>query len=80
MAAFETLLNEVLGGRIASFDTAAAQHAAELMAQRRQHGRTVELRDTLIAGLALASRATLATRNTAHFEDSSIKLVNPWAA
>jgi hypothetical protein len=28
----------------------------------------------------LASRATLATRNTKHFEDLTISLVNPWEA
>jgi predicted nucleic acid-binding protein len=34
----------------------------------------------MIAGIVLAQRATLATRNTAHFEDAAIPLVNPWTA
>ena len=37
-------------------------------------------RDTMIAGIVLAQHATLATRNTAHFDDFSVPLVNPWVA
>jgi predicted nucleic acid-binding protein len=33
----------------------------------------------MIAGIALAHHATLATRNTAHFEDVSITIVKPCA-
>jgi len=45
---------------------------------RHKKGRPGELRDTLIAGIVLASNATLATRNTSHFDDLSIPVVNPW--
>ncbi|HEX4642334.1 MAG TPA: type II toxin-antitoxin system VapC family toxin [Candidatus Acidoferrales bacterium] len=76
--ALEALLVEDLGNRVAPFDTAAAQNAAILMASRRRAGRPVELRDTLIAGVALARHATIATRNSAHFEDLPIPVVNPW--
>jgi toxin FitB len=74
----ESVLREDIEGRCASFDIAAAEQAAELMALRRRSGRPVELRDTMIAGIALASRATLATRNTSHFEDLSVPVINPW--
>jgi len=47
----------------------AAEQSAELMASRQRMGRPVELRDTMIAAIVLARRATLATRNVAHFED-----------
>jgi predicted nucleic acid-binding protein len=76
--ALATLLDEKIQGRIASFDAAAAEQAAELMASRKAKGRPVELRDTMIAGIALASRATLATRNTSHFEDLSVPVIDPW--
>jgi hypothetical protein len=76
--ALATLLDEKIQGRIASFDVPAAEEAAELMALRKVKGRPVDLRDTMIAGIALASRATLATRNTSHFEDLSVPVVNPW--
>jgi len=37
-----------------------------------------DARDTLIAGIALARRATLATRNERHFQDLKLPLLNPW--
>jgi predicted nucleic acid-binding protein len=74
---FEQLLDKI-GARIAPFDVAAAQHAADLMSARRRKGRPVELRDTMIAGIVLAQNAALATRNTAHFEDLAVRVINPW--
>ena len=75
---FEAVLRDDIGGRVAPFDTAAAQFSADLMASRHKNGRPVELRDTMIAGIALACHATLATRNVLHFEDLSVPVVNPW--
>ena len=75
--AFEELLAR-LGQRVASFDVAAAGQASDLMAARHRKSRPVDLRDTMIAGIVLAQHATLATRNTAHFEDTAIPLINPW--
>ena len=75
--AFEGLL-QAIDYRIAPFDTDAAEHAGSLMASRQKKGRPGDLRDTMIAGIALAHRATLATRNTPHFDDLSVPLINPW--
>lgn len=75
---FEAMLREDLQGRYAVFDSAAAEQAAELMAKRKLKGRPVDFRDTMIAGIALATRATLATRNVSHFADLSTPIVNPW--
>ncbi|HEX6804732.1 MAG TPA: type II toxin-antitoxin system VapC family toxin [Terriglobales bacterium] len=75
--AFDSFL-ESIRNRIAAFDYDAAEHAAALMARRKQVGRPVELRDTMIAGIVLARHATLATRNTAHSQDTGIALVDPW--
>ena len=79
VAAFDHLLTNILEGRVAPFDAAAAREAANLMVVRHTRGRPVDLRDTMIAGTALACHATLATRNTVHFDDLSIPVVNPWA-
>jgi toxin FitB len=76
--ALAVLLGEKIQGRIAVFDMAAAEEAAELMARRKLKGRPVDSRDTMIAGIAQASRATLVTRNTSHFSDLSVPVVNPW--
>ena len=78
MASFERWLGEVVQQRIASYDEAAARRAAELAADRQRRGRPGELRDTMIAGIVLASHATLATRNTEHFDDIAKSVVNPW--
>ena len=77
-AAFMALLAEDLEGRVLAFDTAAADHAARLAGERRRTGRSVDMRDTQIAGICEARHATLATRNTRHFEDLRTPVVNPW--
>lgn len=77
---FERVLVDEIESRVAPFDTVAAQHAGDLMAVRHRKGRPGELRDTMIAGIVLASHARLATRNTSHFEDLSVPMVNPWSS
>lgn len=76
--AFARLLEAELKNRVLPLDSAAATHAAALAAARQQAGRPVDIRDTLIAGIALTRRATLATRNRRHFEGLTVPVVNPW--
>lgn len=78
--AFDTMLRDDLGDRIASFDATAAEEAAKLAARRQRRGRPVDLRDTQIAGIALARRASLATRNVRHFDGLNVTVVSPWTA
>ena len=79
-AAFARLLKEDLENRVLDFDSAAATEAASLAAMRQKNGRPVDMRDTQIAGIALARHATLATRNVRHFKDLRISVVDPWVA
>lgn len=76
--AFESVLSDDLANRVLDFDAVAAAAAARLAAVRQKAGRAVDLRDTLIAGIALARRATIATRNTRHFEGLDVPVVDPW--
>ena len=76
--AFDRVLNEDLSNRVLDFDAAAAAVAAQLAANRRRTGRMADLRDTLIAGIAQARRATIATRNVKHFEGLDVPVVDPW--
>ncbi|MGA2572311.1 MAG: type II toxin-antitoxin system VapC family toxin [Terracidiphilus sp.] len=78
VASFDHWLREIVQERIANYDYSAAQCAADLAAARQKRGRPGELRDTMIAGIVLASHATLATRNVKHFEDIAKSVVNPW--
>jgi len=80
MDLFERWLIEVVQGRIVNFDEAAARMAADMSALQKETGRPVDSRDTMIAGIVLASHATLATRNVKHFEDIAPSVVNPWEA
>jgi predicted nucleic acid-binding protein len=77
-AALSRLTNATFGGRIASFDSTAAEIAGHLAASRRRAGLTIDYRDTQIASIAMARRATLVTRNVRHFVGLEIELLDPW--
>ena len=76
---FEALLRGSLAGRVALLDRAAAEAAGVLAARRRMAGRSIDVHDTLIAGIALTRRAVVATRNVKHYQDVETGIVNPWA-
>ena len=78
--AFARALDDDFEGRILPFERSAAREAALIAARQRQGGRSIEIRDAQIAGIVAARRATLATRNTRHFADLGIALIDPWAA
>lgn len=64
--------------RTLPFDAAAAPYYAAVYAQRRAAGRPVTPQDAMIAAIALACDATLATRNVKAFGHTGVKLFNPW--
>ncbi len=74
-AAFAHLLKEDLENRVLDFDSTAATEAASLAAERHKAGRPVDMRDTQIAGIALARHGTLATRAVRHFTDLKVPIV-----
>jgi len=75
---FAALLTELLDGRVLAFDERAAREAGALAAARQRAGRVAEIRDVQIAGVALARKATVATRNVRHFVWPEVDVVNPW--
>lgn len=76
--AFERAVRQDLEGRVFDFDAAAAREAALVSAALRAQGRAVDIRDVQIAGIVAARNGKLATRNTKHFVDTGVALVNPW--
>jgi predicted nucleic acid-binding protein len=76
---FERLLSDDFEGRVQPFDLAAALAAGTIAATRQRAGQRVEIRDVQIAGIATARRASLATRNTRHFEATGIGVIDPWS-
>ena len=77
--AFEALLADDLLGRVLDFDADAAAQAAALSADLKKAGRPIEVRDSMICGIALARRARVATRNIRHFASTPVSIVNPWS-
>jgi predicted nucleic acid-binding protein len=78
--AFARMIEEDLEQRILPLDQSAAALAGVMAAQRRRAGRTVEIRDVLIAGIVSARKASLATGNGRHFEGLGLKIIDPWSA
>ncbi|WP_298332519.1 PIN domain-containing protein [Asticcacaulis sp.] len=74
--AFLTLL-EVLGA--VSLDESAAFKAGQFRAFRDATGRPSTASDMMIAGIAAAAGAQLATRNVKDFEGLPIIISDPWA-
>jgi predicted nucleic acid-binding protein len=78
--AFDQALAEDFEERVLPFDESAARAAGRLAAGLQRAGRTADVRDVQIAGIAMARKADLATRNVRHFEGLGLTLVDPWAA
>jgi predicted nucleic acid-binding protein len=78
-AAFERVLDEDLDQRVLAFDIAAADAAGAVVARSQRGGKPVEIRDAQTAGIALARKATVATRNVRHFKDLGVRLADPWS-
>jgi predicted nucleic acid-binding protein len=76
--AFDAVITEDLEDRVLAFDSAAADAAASLAVTYRRTGRQVDTSDIQIAGIAVARKATIATRNVKDFDDPSIQIINPW--
>lgn len=77
-AMFEICLVEDFHGRVIEFDINAASAAAALAAQLHRAGQTVDMRDLQIAGIAVAKKAILVTRNVKDFQQMNLPLINPW--
>ena len=67
-----------LGGRIAPFDRGAGLLGGVMAAALRSSGRGIDIRDLQIGAIVSFRGAVLATRNTRHFQDLGIPLVDPW--
>jgi toxin FitB len=70
--------NDLFRGRILPFDVAAAREYSLLAAYRLKKGRRIDLMDGLVAAIARAQGAMLATRNISHFVDLGLELINPF--
>jgi toxin FitB len=72
------VLTHIIANRVLPFDVVAALAAANLRANRRKAGKSADVPDTLIAGVAVANNCAIATRNVRHFAGFTIDVINPW--
>ena len=78
LAAVEKVFAEEFEGRILAFDEYAARAFAGIVATRDRAGRPITQLDAMIAAIARSHRATVATRNTADFQNCGVDVINPW--
>lgn len=78
ITAVAAMVDEDFAGRVLSFDVDAAAQYASLVVMRENAGLSVSMADAQIAAICLAHGASLATRNTKHFEGLGLTLINPW--
>jgi predicted nucleic acid-binding protein len=58
----------------------ASRSSGQLQAARKNAGQSEDLSDCLIAGIAISHNASIATRNTRHFLDIPVEVINPWVS
>lgn len=63
---------------ILDFDKASATAWAKLLAGLKRSGRSMPIKDSLIAATALAHDLTVATRNISDFRHAGVRLINPF--
>lgn len=76
----ELLLLVTLFGRVLPVTQTIANRWGILTASRQLAGDPLSLADGLIAATALEENLTLVTRNTKHFANLGMNLLNPWNA
>ena len=65
-------------GRILSFDVAASETYAELMAKAQAAGLAISTADGYIAAIAASNKMIVATRDVSPFEAAGLRVINPW--
>ena len=67
-----------LDDRIVLFDQPSAEMHGNLRAHLQSIGKTCSPSDSYIAAMGLALDCPIATRNVKHFENTGVKILNPW--
>ena len=78
--AAEHMFSVTFAERILPFDSRASHAYEAVAAARRAAGRLISSYDCLIAAIASANGAVVATRNVRDFQDCGVEITNPWEA
>ena len=74
---FKTLRGR-LNDRVFDFDEISALAYGDFCGRRQRSGEAIAIADGMIAAIAVRHKAQMATRNTRHFLNSGLVLINPW--
>ncbi len=77
---FAVMLRRAFASTVIPFEDAAAVAYAGIRGDRERAGRPISVNDAMIAAIARAHGATIATRNVADFQNCGIAVFNPWTA
>jgi predicted nucleic acid-binding protein len=75
----DRLQNVMFKDRVLPFDAACARVWGGIVQDARVHGRSLEWRSSQIAAVALRFEARVATRNTRHFRELGLELIDPFS-
>lgn len=78
-AAVRGLVREDFADRVLAFDGAAAEHYADVVAERDRQGRPIGAADAQIAAICREHGAGLATRDSRGFAATGVEVLDPWA-
>ena len=76
----ESRIIALLGPRLLSFDSAAADAYALIRARAKAVGKVIAAVDGYIAATAAAHGFAVATRDTGPFEAADLPVINPWVS
>ena len=71
----DSLLNAI---KILELDLESSRKASEILSRLIREGEPIDLRDAIIAGIALTNGCTLITRNTEHFKRITGLSIETW--
>jgi toxin FitB len=77
-ADFHAFMDRGFHGNVLTFDGVAADAYAQIMVARKRRGRPIAEFDAMIAGIAVAHEAQVATRDIDDFEGCGVEVLNPW--
>ena len=78
---FQDLINDLFEQRILDWTRDHASTCARIMEQKRRRGEPLDdhLPDAFLAAMAAHSGLAVVTRNTSHFRNTGVEVVDPWA-
>ena len=75
---FDRFIELAFDQRVLAYDEAAARKYGDLMGERRENGKPMNLADGQIAATARTHGLAVATRNTQDFEGCGLDVINPF--